>query len=341
MQLQDIDCGEETKKSLESFSNKDQLVCLLPVQKCYKTAILHINSKIVNRTLLTYFGCISPKNIKNTDSTRHIVHIAKSLPLYNIDFNELNCEWKGLQLDEDISFVLKKNERIDVFWNRIFDLKIFNDIRYPNLTVVVKSTLSLPHGSSDVERGFSLSALHLTQKRTLMSEKTLNARLNISDGMKKFDNLAFKFPINDNLLKLGSTARRSYINYLEDERKKEEEEKNKKGIDEKEKAQNAEDIKNLKRDMKDLESLEKDLTEAKKLWQESSKNTDAMENIIKESSNPNLNIKVMQQLLSNLQKLKKTEKKLRENFDNLQEKIMKKNTIALKNAVSEKLKKNV
>lgn len=59
--------------------------------------------------------------------------------------------------------------------------------------------------------------LHLTEKRTFMSEKTLNARLN-SNRMKKHDNFAYK---------LGQAAYRLHMNYLEDKCKKDDEEENK------------------------------------------------------------------------------------------------------------------
>lgn len=76
--------------------------------------------------------------------------------------------------------------------------------------------LSIYHGSADVERGFSLSARILTKERAAMSERTLNARLNVMDGLKFYNNNAVQVPITKELLKLSQNAHHSYTLYCEE-----------------------------------------------------------------------------------------------------------------------------
>ncbi len=49
-----------------------------------------------------------------------------------------------------------------------------------------------------------------------MSERTLNARLNIMDGLKFFNNNAVQVPITKELLKLSQNAHHSYTLYCEE-----------------------------------------------------------------------------------------------------------------------------
>ena len=79
------------------------------------------------------------------------------LPLTDIDRDIFSSEWQLLQIDTDVSFVLKENQRIDEYWSIIFSLRNPPSLRYPVISRVVKAALSLTHGSADVERGFSES----------------------------------------------------------------------------------------------------------------------------------------------------------------------------------------
>lgn len=74
----------------------------------------------------------------------------------------------------------------------------------------VKSILSLSHGNADIERGFSRSALVMPEDRAQMLERTLNAILNVKEGIK-----GKPISIDTKLLKLGMSASSSYTSYLE------------------------------------------------------------------------------------------------------------------------------
>lgn len=127
------------------------------VKTFYITTIKYMLEKIINLKILKNFECLSPQNIKSANSIILIVEIANLLPLINIDTDILSHKWKLLQIDSKVSFVLKKNKRIDEYWNVIFLLKNESNPRYPITAYVVKAALSLTHGSADVEQGLSLS----------------------------------------------------------------------------------------------------------------------------------------------------------------------------------------
>lgn len=201
----------------------------------YVAIITHIYKKTVEVHGLKCFECLAPDKICNSNSCDYILRIAKLLPLKDIDFDNLKIEWQLLQLDSDVSFVQKQDQRIDEYWALIFSLQNGAGKRYPLITQVVKAALSLPHGSASVERGFSESGKILTDDQTNMQEKTLDARLIVRDGLKRYNSKPHLVPITNDLLKLAKTARSEYSNYLEDQRRLEAERKRKIELDEKEK----------------------------------------------------------------------------------------------------------
>lgn len=85
----------------------------------------------------------------------------------------------------------------------------------------------MTHGSADIERGFSTSGDVLTDDKTEMTERTLNARLNSKCGLQLFfGNSPLLVPIDNNFIKSGRYAYQNYSIYME-KRKEEEKEKQK------------------------------------------------------------------------------------------------------------------
>lgn len=332
----DVECGSDVAEFLKLFPEKDCVAFKFDLQKFYKAAALHINSKVVNRRMLRYFQCITPEKIKHSNSLRHIVAIAKELPLSGINYNDLLSEWRLLQLDDDICFELGEEERIDTYWAKIFKLKEANEPRYPNITRVVKAIVSIPQGNAESERGFSESAWHLTEDRTKMSERKLNARLTIIDAMKRYDNRADLLPMTKQLLNCGKNAYRSYYNYLEEEKKIKEENERLKKLSDEEKERELLTLKQLNQEMISIESLKKDLENAKKNYIECMKNSESMDEIIRQSAKNKCSSKIIVQLTNSLKKLKIKEKKARDLLDLLQDSIIKKNQDALKRVIKEK-----
>lgn len=151
--LKDISFGRKVKNSISLLPESDKMLFLNAVKNFYIAAIKYMFEKIVSLKILKHFECLSPQNIKRADSVNSIVKIANLLPLMDIDVDALSHEWKLLQIDSEVTFVLKKSERIDEYWNAIFSFKSQSNLRYSVTAHVVKAALSLTHGSADVERG--------------------------------------------------------------------------------------------------------------------------------------------------------------------------------------------
>ena len=229
--LNEIFCGEKVKYSLEKVSENEKTSFLIEVKKFIVQSTKYIISKIKNCNL-HLFECISPSKIKDPKSIKMIVEIAKLLPIDDVDHDTLVTEWRLLQIDEEIQFTEHKKgtkyERIDSIWGKIFSLHNSSGPRYPVITIIVKAILSLVHGNADVERGFSDSGNLLTENKAMMKERTLNAQLNILEGVRKYDSLAHKVPITGELLKLAKNAHRSYQMYRDEQRRIANEKKKKK-----------------------------------------------------------------------------------------------------------------
>ncbi|KYM93958.1 hypothetical protein ALC62_15431 [Cyphomyrmex costatus] len=92
-----------------------------------------------------------------------------------ISINTFLDEWKILQKENLPAW---DGDRINHYWRQIFDLKYnFNKPKYPNIQKMIKAVLSLAHGSSDIERNFSISARVLTGDKSRMTERTLRLLL--------------------------------------------------------------------------------------------------------------------------------------------------------------------
>lgn len=84
-------------------------------------------------------------------------------------------KWKLLQLVslENIS----ETSRIDHYWRQFIYIEDNSkNLKYPITSKIIKASLSLRHGNADVESGFSNSGRVLTDEKTAMSLRMLNAR---------------------------------------------------------------------------------------------------------------------------------------------------------------------
>ena len=154
LDLLEINVGQAAKKTIETLPKEEKLTLMTEIEQFYVTVIKHVTKKIPSLETLKYFQCLSPENIRNPESECYISKIAKLLPLYDLDVNILSCEWRLLQFDETIRFLLKKYERIDSYWNNIFTFQDQPNPRYRLLKRVIQNALALSHGNADVEGDF-------------------------------------------------------------------------------------------------------------------------------------------------------------------------------------------
>lgn len=198
MPLSKIYVGEETKKYLDEtkyLSEKDKLLIYTGAQKHYIASTKHLMNKFgLKSTFLKYCKYLNPKNIVKSQ-TQHVIYLSEKLAL-NINGDQLADEWRLLKAEEILLDEDTSKQLIESFWNTIFAISynVTKMPKYPNIKKLVSAYLCLSHGSADVERGFSHSRRVLTETNTQMSLKTLNARLNTIELLKRFGNKPYCVP---------------------------------------------------------------------------------------------------------------------------------------------------
>ena len=186
---------------------------------------------------------------------KRCVKIARSLPS-SINASKLIDEWHLLQTEKLPLHV----GRIDHYWCNIFEIKnALGQTKYSILQKVVKICLSVSHGSANIKRDFSPSGRIISDDRTNTSERTLNAKLHITDALKHFNYEVDLVPVTNELLLLAKNANKKYKEHLEDERKKNELQK--KLDDNKERILQEEEIemKNIEQSLKSIKQLKSNL----------------------------------------------------------------------------------
>ena len=120
---------------------------------------------------------------------------------------------------------------MDHYWRKIELMKnAVGDLKYPLIIKVVKAALSLAHGNTAVERGFSKSAKNVTKDRVLLSEASINAIQSTKDGLESVNNQPHTVPMTKEFIQFGRsahytfTARRRKQAADEKQRKKKEDE---------------------------------------------------------------------------------------------------------------------
>jgi hypothetical protein len=136
-------------------------------------------------------------------------------------------EWKLLQLEPMENII--ETFRTDHYWRQFIYIEDNSkNLKYPIIAKVIKASLSLTHGNADVEHEFSNSGKVLTEDKTCISLKMLNAQLFIKDSLKFYSNKPELVPFTKELLSLAKAANSSYKNYLEKEKKEKLEKETKK-----------------------------------------------------------------------------------------------------------------
>ncbi|KAK3911869.1 Stress response protein nst1 [Frankliniella fusca] len=257
--VKDILCGDLTEKEL--------------AKPCCK----HLLDKTILRSSISkHFRCLDPSLLKGNAILRSAERVARALPI-NVSVTRFLDEFKLLQT-EDLPAWNPETGRVDHFWRKIFRVKsVDNEAKYPLVSKVFKAALAVSHSSSDVERVFSESGNVLTDDKTRMNERTVNAKLNIKSGLNFYLNKPQLVPMSKDLLLSGRLAHSKYKEYLEAERKKEDEAKRRKEEAEEDVRKRAEFMKSqnkMRRSIADMESKVKELKGAEKEETKASEQTE-------------------------------------------------------------------
>lgn len=277
MPIDQINISPDIVDAMKNCKDVNKSAFRLNYQKHFKAIALHILKKSCYKNdLVRSLKYIGPLHILDVESSQHIMKIARQMP-FKVSPTIID-EWSLLKATVQINNLSTYKGRIDDFYVKIFDaVGIDNSPMYPSLSKVIKSVLTISHGQADIERGLSESSLILTDDKTNLSVRALNARLNIKSVIKLFfENDHTLVPIDKNFISSARRAHRSHVLYVEEckrkeaEQKKAEMDKERKKLDE---AANIEKIVKEKNSIKQIESVLKEKEKenqrnAKKLLEE-------------------------------------------------------------------------
>ena len=173
----------------------------------------------INNNVIKGASCLNPQTY-NINKWPQVVAVAQKMP--NIspeEIDNLADEWKCLS--SHISKVKvyeyddngeKKYRRIDEVWK-----DILKDAELPSVEKVVKTTLIVPHGNSDVERGFSINRDIMGTNRSSLSINSLNGLRLAKDAVNRYGTPQ-NVPRSKKMIQAVSSARTTYENRLQEER---------------------------------------------------------------------------------------------------------------------------
>src|SRR6266516_2553373 len=189
------------------------------------SATKYLQSRLpLNNSIIKHCRCLYPQNRQHQWTVNSVKILAEKLPgCLNIDIDVLSNEWSLYQL-ENIAESLTKDEhdsarRVGHFWRDVLAIA-GNDgitLKYPVLSLFVKSVLVVTHGNSDVERGFSDSGHSVTAERAALNEASINGLRSTRDGLKLFDKKPHFVPMTREFLSLGRQAHSHYVARLEED----------------------------------------------------------------------------------------------------------------------------
>lgn len=320
--------SDEVKVALETCE-KDKLQFLNSARNHYIEACKYVITKgPISNPFIKHFRFLKPSEILKQSSAMDLSTVARVLPL-NVPSDRLNDEWKLFQLEDHSKAEI--DIPVDQYWSQFLNKQHVTGggLKYPNLSKVIKCSLCLSHGNAHVERGFSVSGNILTEERSKMSERTLNAYITVKDALKLYNNKPELVPMTRKLITLAQNACKSYTSFLEERKrqeankKKEEEERNE------EKKRKAEVLKEIEDGKKSIEVKEKELKEKMKKEEQNQK---VANKVFKEASNRLQNaldkkdldeMNIANAMLAGYSKMQKEGENTRKVIKNLQEDIEK------------------
>lgn len=322
LSLEELVVSETINCELKKLKNVDRTNFLASVRKHYLSACEHILMKSsISKPVLRYLTSLKPPF--TTENGSKFLKLAALLPI-EVDLDVLKDEWVMIQHEEEkLKFKFDDSVRIDKYWEQFFQPK------YSNIAIVVKSALSLVHGSADIERNFSVSGRIINDERTSMKVRMLNSILIVKDVIRLHGYQPHMIFISKKLVSLARVAYLNYQNYLnaEKEKKKNEERKIKDEIISSE---------NLKKIVKSTsDDVETDLKHMNNKKEQQNLKRTAVESLFEET-NKRLKtalemkdfseVHVASALMESLVKMKKEETSLKKEVDSIQKNIDHKKT---------------
>ena len=153
LQLPDkeIVIGDSTRKVLKDLTGDQQRNALLGMRSFFKVTASYLQLKLpLDNALLRQLGCLNPQKREKKSTVLSIQNITNILQP-KLSSTEVVDEWKVFQVDNEVP-PYNPSERIEVFWNGVFQLHSADgDMRYKLLPTVIRSALVLAQTNAELE----------------------------------------------------------------------------------------------------------------------------------------------------------------------------------------------
>ena len=174
LDIEKMEVGAKAKRLLKEMTPYDRKKEKEKMLNFYVTSVKFLQKKLpFDNMILAAATCLHPDNRNHSKSIDQISFLATTFRhvIAENQVSRVKDEWKMYQAEIDID---NTKCRIDHYWRKIFEYKLpSGETKYPNLSILIKSVLSLHHGNSDVERSLSDNKNTCTKERTELNEETL------------------------------------------------------------------------------------------------------------------------------------------------------------------------
>ncbi|XP_077542137.1 uncharacterized protein LOC144154903 [Haemaphysalis longicornis] len=226
-----VEIGADTEAALSDWAPHEKKQFRVGARSFYIKAAGYLLSRLpLGNSVLKDLRCLNPSLLKVEGSAASMRNLAKELP-------QVIAPHQVSSLMDEFSLIATENvdyspsDRLDEFWQSIFELKLGDGaLKYPLLGALVRALLSLSHGNADVERGFSENR-RMLRDRASLSISSVNGLRSIMSFSERFGRNAAAVPLSGELIRAVKGSRKRQIQRLEGEALEEPREKKSKSGD--------------------------------------------------------------------------------------------------------------
>jgi hypothetical protein len=219
----EISIGENARRLMVSFSSSDQQTCLATIRGVFISGTQKLLKTLpIGSSLLRSCQLLSPKNRDHpqveTWGTDLYKHLSSFIPQVDKTTLEVELRLYSSSVSDQVA-----SDSVSEYWSSLEEKHEF-----PSLCSLMKAVILIPHGNADIERQFSVLADIVTKKRGRLLPGTIKSLIVTKSIFATNGWRSSNVPIDEELLKLSSTASRNYRKRLNNEAKDEEKRKRRK-----------------------------------------------------------------------------------------------------------------
>lgn len=291
MDLESMEIGADTEKTLSSLDKSKQKIQRIEMQKFYQCVTSYLQTRLpLYDSIVKSVQCLHPEVRMQERAQKLVRDLCSALPTFeDSDISKVTDEWKiyrAEDIDDDKIYHDGTLIRVDHFWNYVLNKKnASGGLKYQFLRKVVLTSLCIPHGNADVERSLSVNKKLVTPERSLLSEESVNGLRITRDAVSMYKSIA-DVPVTKELLGSVRQAHKKYKERVEAEKYEAQllERKRKEDVEQQEMSKKAlEEQKNKKRKLDDKErrvkksemEMKSDMDKANQIFEEANKRLSA------------------------------------------------------------------